>query len=217
MTNAKFMRRGIWLAIFFLWAFLLRAGPLQAQDDEEPRGHPIVLGYLENVSVGELGLSMKAKLDTGADTSSVFARDIDVYRRGHKDNWVKFRLVGKNGRSIRYDQNVIRFARIKTKTGGSIRRPVIHLPICVGGQTGLAEINLADRSDFEFDVLIGREFLAQRIIVDSGVTFAAEDTCTVSDKPADAQDEGGDDAADAADADRAAAGTGKPVAKDDDA
>jgi len=140
-----------------------------------------VLGYQEDVSVGTRGLDMKAKLDTGADTSSVHARNIRLYKRGKNDNWVKFRLIGDNGRSIRYDQNVIRFVHIKSKKGGTIRRPVIRLPLCVGGVRGLAEVNLADRADFDFEVLIGREFLADRILVDSGKAFVADKTCEIVD------------------------------------
>ncbi|MHA7872842.1 MAG: ATP-dependent zinc protease family protein [Hyphococcus sp.] len=162
---------------------VLAAIPVGAQDgDTAGRGDPIMLGYLEDVTVGSLGLAMKGKLDTGADTSSVHARDVEIYKRGKKDNWVRFRLIGKDGRSIRYDQNVIRFALIKTKTGGTIRRPVIHLPLCVGGKRGLAEINLADREDFEYDILIGREFLAHRILVDSGQTFVSENGCEITDE-----------------------------------
>ena len=125
---------------------------------------------------------MKAKLDTGADTSSVYARDIELYKRSKTDSWVRFRLIGKNGRAIRYDQNVIRFVAIKLKTGGTIRRPVIHLPLCVGGIRGLAEMNLADREDFDYDVLIGRKFLASRIIVDSAQTFASDEACLKAEK-----------------------------------
>ncbi len=156
--------------------------PVLAEDgDVEPAAgdveDPVRLGYLENVQIGNLALELKGKLDTGADTSSIHARDVEIYKRGKRDNWVRFRLVGKGGRSIRYDQNVIRFAQIKTKTGGTIRRPVIRIPICVGGVRGRAELNLANRADFEYDVLVGREFLANRIIVDSGQTFASEVSC----------------------------------------
>ncbi len=143
----------------------------------EARGEAVRLGYVEDAAVGAKKLAMKAKLDTGADTSSVHAYDVRLYTRGEKDNWVKFRLIGKDGRTIRYDQNVIRFVHIKAKRGGTIRRPVIHLPLCVGGVSGLAELNLADRGEFEYDILIGREFLSHRIVVDSGRTFAAEDSC----------------------------------------
>lgn len=158
-------------------ALIGAAVPFQAAAEEELRGEPITLGYIENVSVGNLGLEMKGKLDTGADTSSVHAYNMKVYKRGERDNWVRFRLIGKDGRAIRYDQNVVRFAHIKTKTGGTIRRPVIHLPLCVGGKRGRAEVNLADRGDFEYEILIGREFLANRVTVDSGRTFMATEEC----------------------------------------
>lgn len=170
------------LAGLVMLAALAPAGQALADTASERSGTPTILGYVEDVYVGKLGLEMKGKLDTGADTSSVFARDVELYKRGNRDDWVRFRLIGKNGRAIRYDQNVIRFALIKLKTGGTIRRPVIHLPLCVGGEAGLAEVNLADREDFEYDFLVGREFLAHRIVVDSAQTFAAEADC---DRPRD--------------------------------
>ncbi|WDI30454.1 RimK/LysX family protein [Hyphococcus flavus] len=161
----------------FALVFSFMLATAAAAADEDVRGEPVTLGFIENVAVGNLNLEMKGKLDTGADTTSVHAFNVEVYKRGKRDNWVKFRLVGKDGRSIRYDQNVIRFANIKTKTGGTIRRPVIHLPICINGRRGRAEVNLADRGDFEYDILIGREFLANRILVDSSRTFMAEEEC----------------------------------------
>ena len=155
--------------------------PARAADQNDPDGEPVVLGYVEDAHLGTLGLLMRAKLDTGADSSSVFARDVELYDKSGKDTWVRFRLIGKDGRSIRYDQNVIRFAHIKTKTGGTIRRPVIRMPLCVGGKSGHAEINLADREDFTYDLLIGREFLAERVVVDSGQTFIGEAPCESAD------------------------------------
>ena len=151
--------------------------PSAEQADDDMR----TLGYLETAYLGNLALQLRAKLDTGADSSSIHARDVEVYKRGPRDSWVRFRVVGDGGRSIRYDQNVIRFVRIKTKTGGTIRRPVVRMPICVGGVAGSAEINLADRADFQFDALIGREFLAGRIVVDAGDQYIGDDTCKIVD------------------------------------
>ncbi|RAN34627.1 ATP-dependent zinc protease family protein [Hyphomonas pacifica] len=151
-------------------------------DSSDRTSDSTVMGFVENVYVGKLGLEMKGKLDTGADSSSVFARDVHIYKKSGKDDWVRFRLIGKNGRTVRYDQNVRRFALIKLKKGGTIRRPVIHLPICIGGVKGLAEVNLADREDFEYDFLVGREFMASRILVDSASTFTAEGSCEKDDR-----------------------------------
>lgn len=167
------MKRLIFFSVFIVWL----AMPEFAIAKDEPKGDPITVGYLEKITVGKLGLEMVGKLDTGADTSSIHAYDMDVYKRGKKDHWVRFRLIGKNNRIIRFDQNVIRFVHIKVKTGGTIRRPVIRLPLCVGGASGRAEINLADRGDFHYDILIGREFMAGRILVDSGNSFIANNDC----------------------------------------
>lgn len=151
-------------------------------DSDDRTDDPVTMGYVENVYVGKLGLEMKGKLDTGADSSSVFARDVHIYNKSGKDDWVRFRLVGKNGRTVRYDQNVRRFALIKLKKGGTIRRPVIHLPLCIGGVSGLAEVNLADREEFEYDFLVGREFMASRVFVDSASTFIAPGSCETEDR-----------------------------------
>ncbi len=162
------------LALFFmLWTTSATASEAVAA----PTPQPDAFGWVENVLVGKLGLRMKGKLDTGADSSSVHAYDVELYKKGEKDTWVKFRLVGKDGRTIRYDQNVIRFAYIKKKQGGLLRRPVIRLPICLGGIYAHAEVNLADRGHFNYDILVGREFLASRALVDSSRTFISQPSC----------------------------------------
>lgn len=168
------------ICLFAAIAAALAAAPALARED--PDGEPVVLGYIEDVHVGSLGLQIRGKLDTGADTSSVYARDVELYDKRGKDTWVRFKLVGMNGRTIKYDQNVIRFAHIKKKDGGTLRRPVIRIPICVGGKRGHAEVNLADREDFNYDILVGREFLADRILVDSGQEHIAEENCGASDE-----------------------------------
>ena len=166
------MKTSVKVALLGWLALSMVPSALAERSDER-----VLLGYLETAFLGELTLRMNAKLDTGADTSSVYAHDIDIYEKSGRDDWVRYRLIGEDGRIIRFDKNVIRFALIKTKTGGVIRRPVVLLDVCVGGVAGRAEFNLADREDFDYDVLIGREFLASRVIVDSADSFSAEDAC----------------------------------------
>lgn len=147
-------------------------------DDDAAATQPLlILGYVENAQIGRLQLDMTAKLDTGAATSSVHALDVEVYTKGDNDHWVRFRLTGKEGRTVRYDQNVIRFVNIKADSGGYDRRPVIRIPLCVAGVLARAEVNLADREDLNYDLLIGREFMATRIAVDSGRAFLSEPDC----------------------------------------
>lgn len=142
-----------------------------------PAPQPVPLGWVENVLVGKMGLVMKGKLDTGADSTSVHAYDIELYKKSERDTWVKFRLIGKDGRTIRYDQNVVRFAYIKKKQGGVLKRPVIRLPICLSNILAHAEVNLADRGHFNYDILVGREFLASRVMIDPAQTFTSQPNC----------------------------------------
>lgn len=162
--------------VFTLVAMVLAS--LQGADAQESRDdEPMVLGFIETSFIGELTLEMSAKLDTGADSSSVYARDVKIFEKSRGDDWVRYRLIGDDGRTIRFEKNVVRYAQIKTKRGGTIRRPVVLLNLCVGGAYGVAEFNLADRDQFDYDVLVGREFLASRILVDSGRRYSAEGAC----------------------------------------
>jgi hypothetical protein len=62
--------------------------------------------------------------------------------------------------------------RIKRKEGGYVERPVIRFSFCIAGDVVTGEVNLAQRSHFEYPVLIGRNMLHKRgILVDSGSTF----------------------------------------------
>ncbi|MEM0986307.1 MAG: RimK/LysX family protein [Pseudomonadota bacterium] len=157
--------------------FLGQPNAAHAQSAPGDEGLPLTLGFIETAFIGELTLEMSAKLDTGADSSSVYARDVRVFEKSRGDDWVRYRLIGDDGRTIRFEKNIVRYAQIKTKRGGSIRRPVVLLDVCVGGTHGVAEFNLADRDQFDYDVLIGREFLASRVLVDSGRRYTAEGAC----------------------------------------
>ncbi len=168
--------RSLFCSLFLgalVWAPATSASEAQAAIGPTPNA----FGWVENVLIGKLGLKMKGKLDTGADSSSVHAYDVQMYKKGEKDTWVKFKLKGKNGRIIRYDQNVVRFAYIKKKEGGLLKRPVIRMPICLGDIYAHAEVNLADRGHFNYDILIGREFLAARVLVDPSRTFVSQPNC----------------------------------------
>ena len=92
-------------------------------------------------------------------------------------SWVRFNLVNVDGTVVEYDERVTRIAKIKKKSGGTIRRPVVILPICIAGIWIDAEVNLANRSNFKYQTLIGRERLSHNIIVDSSKQFVSKQSC----------------------------------------
>lgn len=133
-------------------------------------------GYLENISLPKTGLQFKAKLDSGARSSSVHAENIEYFRSdGHR--WVRFTLTDSKGKSITLERPVERFVRIKQRVGDNYRRPVVLMGICLGEVLGDIEVNLADRTEMLYPFLVGRNFLKNDILVDASMTFTQRPKC----------------------------------------
>jgi len=140
-----------------------------------PKNLPVA-GWVENVSIFPGNLKIKAKLDTGAKHSSLNAKHIEEFdRKGEK--WVRFKLKNWKGRTENIEAIIIRTATIKQHETESVTRPVIRLGICLGNVYKEVEVNLQDRSKFNYQMLIGRSYLRKSILVDSSVTFTVEPDC----------------------------------------
>ncbi len=136
---------------------------------------PQVAGYLETARIGEPALTLEAKLDTGADTSALDARDIKPFARDG-DQWVAFTTRTPAGVAP-LTARLVRWVRIRRAGTEPARRPVVVLPLCIGGQSMMAEFTLNDRSGQATPILIGRAALAGRIAVDSARDHTAEASC----------------------------------------
>ena len=135
-----------------------------------------VAGWIENVSIFPGNFKIKAKLDTGAKNSSLNAKHIEEFERdGQK--WVGFTLKNWKGRTEKFEAKVIRTATIKQHETESVTRPVILLGICLGNVYKEVEVNLQDRSKFNYQMLIGRSYLRNSILVDASATFKVQPDC----------------------------------------
>lgn len=137
---------------------------------------PVVAGWIERVSLTEESLVFDAKLDTGADSSSLNGRDIVRFRRGGRP-FARFELTDDGGRTVRLEAPVVRVVRIKRAGADSHRRVAVRLKVCVAGLSTKGDFTLADRDDLAYQVLIGRNVLAGRILVDSGRERIVSDRC----------------------------------------
>ena len=135
-----------------------------------------VAGWVESVSLFPGNLKIKAKLDTGARNSSLNAKNIKEFYRGG-DKWVRFDLKNWKGRVVNFEARVTRTVKIKQLGGKPVTRPVIRLGICLGDVYKEVEVNLEDRSKFNYQLLIGRSYLRDSILVNSAVTFTLEPNC----------------------------------------
>jgi len=150
---------------------LALAGPIQAAEDKQ------IFGYLEDVRVMELDWVMEAKLDTGATTSSIDAREIEAFDKDEQE-WVRFKVVDRDtGTEAWLERPVERDVKIKRHEGKSDRRYVVNLTFCVDAMAIEEEVTLNNRDGFNYPVLIGRNHMAGRIIVDPEERFTDDPDC----------------------------------------
>jgi hypothetical protein len=126
-----------------------------------------VVGWRELVSLPELGLAgIPAKIDTGARTSSLYAHVQDDFVRDG-ERFVRF-AVDWDGVRHFCEAIHVDVRGITSSNGDQQTRFVIKTPLTVGNLSFRAEISLADRSQMQFPMLIGRSALRRRMMVDSG-------------------------------------------------
>jgi hypothetical protein len=148
----------------------------QAGDGEAEKQ---IFGWVERVLVTDHGLSMRGKLDTGAKTSSLHATNITLFKR---DTIAMVRYdvdAPREDRVITMESPLVRTVAIKEQGAETRTRPIVHLWICIGDVSRVVEVNLVDRSRFNYPLLIGRTALAETIIVDPGESFTRKPTCSL--------------------------------------
>jgi len=136
----------------------------------------VTVGAAESVRIYPGGLEMKARIDTGATTSSINAQKIDRFNRNGK-RWVRFEIVGKRGQRVTMERPVVRTVRIKRFGQTSRRRSVVRIGVCLGSHYKDAQFTLQDRRRRKYPVLIGRRLMAGAVIVDPGREFVAQPNC----------------------------------------
>ncbi len=132
-----------------------------------------VVGEVEYALVGTNGPLHKARIDTGATTTSVGFAEITPFERDGR-KWVKFTVRDRiTGQTYPFERPVVRTASIKRHGAAPVERPVVKLQITIGEIAGDIEVSLADRDAFDYPVLIGRNFLDGNFVVDVGNRYLA--------------------------------------------
>lgn len=123
---------------------------------------PTLYGRYEYIGLPQIGQTLKAKMDTGAMTASLSSKDIQRFRRDGEE-WVRFRLATASADDTLFERPLARISEIKSRAEeqGSASRPVVDLEICLGGEARTVEVNLTDRSHFDYPLLIGASALRE--------------------------------------------------------
>ena len=140
----------------------------------DPSSPLVIIGWREWVSLPGLGIAFtKAKIDTGARSSSLHALEIEKFEVEGED-WVRFRvhpLQRRVDREVICEAKVFDQRLIRSSSGQASLRYVIRTPIRWAGETWAVDLTLADRSQMGFRMLLGREAVRGRLLVDPGQSY----------------------------------------------
>lgn len=125
----------------------------------------ILIGRVEWVELPELKIKHKARIDSGAKTTSLHAVNVEeVEQRG--ELFVKFQTVDKDGKTIDLVRKVDTTQKVSSTTGFVSKRYVIKEKVRIGNIEREILINLNDRTKMDYKFLVGRNLLLGRFIVD---------------------------------------------------
>ncbi|MCA9333079.1 ATP-dependent zinc protease [Candidatus Saccharibacteria bacterium] len=126
-----------------------------------------IIGRAERVNLPELGLKgVPAKVDTGADASSIWATGLEV-----SDNGLEVVFFGPDspyysGEKVQFPPGTYTFTRVASSFGQREVRYKVKLRVKVAGRVIYATFTLANRSSKTYPILIGRKLLHGKFIVD---------------------------------------------------
>ncbi len=132
------------------------------------------IGWREWVCLPDLGITaIKAKVDTGARSSSLHAYDVEPFDRDG-DEYVRFNVhpAQRNSRDfVEAEAKVLEYRSVRSSSGKASMRPVILTHIELLGEKWLVEMTLANRDEMGFRMLLGREAFRGRFLVDAGKSY----------------------------------------------
>jgi hypothetical protein len=160
----------------------LASVPATAEDSEDEPAVLEIFGWVERVKLMDGTVAVKTRLDTGAVTSSLHAVDIERFERDD-ERWVRFTVVDpESEETLEVEKRLVRNVRIVQHDGEHQRRPVVEMQVCLGDIPMEVEVNLVDRSNFNYPMLLGRSALKGIALVDSGATFTTSPQCDTESK-----------------------------------
>ena len=139
-----------------------------------------VLGWREWISLPDLGVDrIKAKLDTGARSSSLHVFDLEIAAAAEKGEAALARFAvcpfqRDVSRVVRCEAAVLEYRDVRSSSGIVDRRPVVLTALRLAGVERPIEITLASRDAMGFRMLLGRQALRGRFVVDPAKSFLAD-------------------------------------------
>lgn len=134
----------------------------------------IILGALERCDLPDIGiLNLVMRVDTGATTSSLHVENVEEFEK-NGESWISFDIhpdVYDVVKITRHSSKVEARRRVKSSTATLERRYLIATTLSIGEHSWPIKITLTDRSEMTYLMLLGREAMADKILVDPSAEF----------------------------------------------
>jgi len=138
-----------------------------------------IIGWRERVALPDLGIAqIKAKIDTGARSSALHAFDVETFSRDGK-TMVRFKVhpyQRDTHRTVSAEAELIDQRQVRNSGGHAQLRPVIQTMVELNGERWLIELTLTNRDVMGFRMLLGRQAVRKRFLVDAGRSFVQSST-----------------------------------------
>ena len=138
-----------------------------------PKQLPII-GWREWVNLPDLGVhNIKAKIDTGARSSALHAFDLEHFERDGVA-MVRFQahpVQKDDSHAVTVEAALLDQRVVRSSVGHEQLRPVIETPVQVGDQIFPIELTLTSRDAMGFRMLLGRQAIRHRFLVDPGRSY----------------------------------------------
>jgi hypothetical protein len=135
-----------------------------------------IVGWREWIALPELGIAeVKAKLDTGARSSALHVSDVERFRRGGR-SMIRFVIHPAQRQALPKvvaEAELIAERRVRSSSGQLQMRPVIRTAVQMLEARWEVELTLANRTQMGFRMLLGREAIRGRFLLDPARSFLA--------------------------------------------
>ena len=136
-----------------------------------------IVGPVETIHIKDLNMDFKARIDTGANTTSINAYDLHVIDGNNKpanskQSWhenlgkmIRFTTANAEGKEETHTGKIIKISEIRNAQGVE-RRYAVVMDLIWNGKSHAIPVNLRDRKKLEYKLLIGRNWLDGKYLVD---------------------------------------------------
>ncbi len=134
-----------------------------------------VIGAVEHVILEPQGIKITARIDTGAATTSLDARNVKV-----SEDKVTFNLSPKFG-GAEVTMPIVGWKHVRT-AGSREERPLVEMDVCIDSKRLRVLVNLTDRSEMRYPLLLGRNVIIGNFVVDPSSSYLTRPSKDCGDK-----------------------------------